>query len=758
MRLTRWLHLILLLSFLAACGKGTGPGTGISFFGPSATPRPPQVGVTHAPDGTAAINSFLELIQASDFTNAYVMLSKTSRESLTQEDFAKRWNDALNTMSAGSFDYQVTSAGPLNPQTAQADYHVTYHTVLVGDIQRDVVATLTLEEGQWRVQWGDGMILPELGTPGNQLVMDYQIPSRGDIYDRDGKPIVAQSDAYALGITPGQMTGKSEGVLVAELARVCGLSPEAVQDSYANAAPDWYVPICEITPDEAKDTLNLSLAGLVVTSYSSRFYTEQGIAPQVVGYTLSISPEELDAYRRLGYRGDEKVGSAGIEKSAEDYLAGKHGGSLYIRDPNGQIVAQLGSSPQQPADSIYLTIDRNLQFYTQQALRGFRGAAVVIERDTGRVLAMASTPDFDPNLFDPNNLNGSYLLGNLLNETDQPLVNRAAQGEYPLGSVFKIITFSAGLESGLYLPETTYDCQYDFNELVPLGGPVLHDWTWQHCQDALASVPQRFCNTSSTKPSGLLTFPQGLMRSCNPYFWHIGLDLYNNGRADDIAKMARAFGLGAPTGIDQIAEASGNISPPGNATDATSKAIGQADTLVTPLQVARFVAAVGNGGTLYRPQLIEKIQPVGGGDPISIFKPEAAGTLPLRPDNLKLLQDAMWSVVHDPRGTANFRLRELSIPVAGKTGTAESGSGTSHAWFAGYTLAAGSTGLPDIAVAVIMENAGEGSDYAAPVFQRILETYYYGAPQRLYWFESKFNVTRTPTPYGGIPTKTPKPK
>ena len=118
----------------------------------------------------------------------------------------------------------------------------------------------------------------------------------------------------------------------------------------------------------------------------------------------------------------------------------------------------------------------------------------------------------------------------------------------------------------------------------------------------------------------------------------------------------------------------------------------------------------------------------------------------------------MISVVENPRGTANFRLRGLSIPVAGKTGTAESGDVKSHAWFAGYTMASQNTGLPDIAIAVILEYQGEGSDWAAPVFKRMVEVYYNGTPQSLYWFESSFGVTETPTPLGGIPTKTPKPK
>ncbi|MGH8247908.1 MAG: penicillin-binding transpeptidase domain-containing protein [Gammaproteobacteria bacterium] len=458
----------------------------------------------------------------------------------------------------------------------------------------------------------------------------------------------------------------------------------------------------------------------------------------------------MDEYRRLGYRGDEKVGQSGIEKWAEDYLAGKHGGSLYVVDPNGQIVTRLGDSPPEPADSIYLTIDENLQFYAQKALTGFNGAVVVLERDTGRVLAMASSPDYNPNLFEPTNPNNT-LLTELLNSGDQPLINRAAQSQYPLGSVFKIITFSAGLESGLYLPETTYDCQYEWTRLPD---QIRHDWTWQHCQDAVRAGD--FCDDSSTLPSGLLTLPEGLLRSCNPYFWDIGYTLFQNDRINDIAAMARVFGLGQPTGIEQVAEAPGQINDPPGAVELVNQAIGQGDVLVTPLQVAMMIAAVGNGGTLYRPQLIEKIQPIEG-DPIVVFKPEARGTLPLRADNLQVLQDALWEVVHNTRGTANFRLRGLNIPVAGKTGTAESGSGLPHAWFAGYTLAADNTSLPDIAIAVIVENVGEGSDYAAPIFKAVVETYYYGQPQSIPWFGPIGGPQYTPTPFGGIPTRTPRP-
>jgi penicillin-binding protein 2 len=220
--------------------------------------------------------------------------------------------------------------------------------------------------------------------------------------------------------------------------------------------------------------------------------------------------------------------------------------------------------------------------------------------------------------------------------------------------------------------------------------------------------------------------------------------------------MARAFGFGAPTGIDQVAEVPGQITDHTQVTDVVNQAIGQGDVLVTPLQVAEMIAAVGNGGTLYRPQLVERIQPVEG-DPLVSFKPEARGTLPLQPERLLALQDALWEVVHNTRGTANFRLRGLTIPVAGKTGTAESGNGPSHAWFAGYTLAGQSTNLPDLAIAVVVENIGEGSDYAAPIFKAIVEAYYYGQPQSIPWFGPIGGPQYTPTPFGGIPTRTPRP-
>ncbi len=552
MKPLRWINFVLIIIFLSACASG-GEGLPPIFGGPTPAPLPTaHATIIPAPDENAAITKYLEALQQDDFETMYSMLAQASRDAVTLEDFSKRWNDALNAMSAAKIEFTINSA-QIGPKNAEVGYSITYKTVLAGDIQRNILVRMTNENNEWKIIWDEAQILPELAG-GNQLVMDYSVPARGDIYDREGLPIVTQSDAFAFGINTGEINLDMQGALTTELGLLCGFDPLDIQDQIDASGPGWYLPMCEGTRAEAQRLISIQPGGLVIAEYNSRYYFDTGLAPQAVGFTQFISPEQLNEYRRLGYNGSEKIGQSGIEQWAEDYLAGQHGGTLSVVSPGGQIISTLGKSDPQPADSVYLTIDSNMQENAQAALEFFRGAIVVMEVDTGRVIAMASSPDFDPNAFDPAN-EANY--GNI-SDVNEPLLNRASQGQYPLGSVFKIITFSAALESGLYLKDTPYDCQYDFTEL---GDPVLHDWTWQHCQDAIAAGEA--CNASSEIPSGLLTLQEGLMRSCNPYFWHIGLDLFKNwDRGGDIAKMARGFGLASKTGIEQIEEASGQILDP----------------------------------------------------------------------------------------------------------------------------------------------------------------------------------------------------
>ncbi len=594
--------------------------------------------------------------------------------------------------------------------------------------------TLSLQDGQWRVQWEDGMILPEL-RGGNRLSMDITIPTRGNIYDANGSALAAQSDAVALGIVPGQIEDGSEGALLVELADLTGLDTAYIRSLYEYAQPDWYIPVGDASAQavERRASVLDELGGLVMTYYNTRYYFNS-TAPHVTGYVQVIPEDQLDNYKRRGYRGDEFVGMAGLEEWGEEKLAGQRGASLYVVDQQGSVITRLAQRDSAPAYSITTTIDKNFQMQVQRAIQGFRGAVVVLERDTGRVLAMASSPPFNPNLFDPNNFNSGWMLGDVFDANSTPLINRAAQSSYPLGSVFKIITMAAALESGIFTPYSSYYCDTTFTELP---GITLYDWTFEKEKPA----------------SGDLTLPEGLMRSCNPWFYHIGLIMYETGFQQEIAKMARGFGLGSPTGIEQIEEVGGNIADITSANDAVQMAIGQGSVLVTPLQVANFIAAVGNGGTLYRPQVVESVETLDG-DPVYRFEAEEIGKLPVSAENLKVIQDAMRTVVTNTRGTAYIPLVGLQMPIYAKTGTATNPNGKPHAWFSGYTNS-NREDLPDIAIAVIAENAGEGSEVAAPIFRRVIEAYYYGKPLSLYRWESSFHITRTPTP---LVTETPQPE
>ena len=693
---------------------------------------PPDTRVTRAPSAQLAAQAFLDSWEKTDYQSMYGQLTAESQGNITSEKFAEKYSNVMNEATVVGLEYQINSA-PTNPDSADISYRLTLHTAIFGDIQRDSQMKLHLEQGEWKVQWDDAAILPDLAG-GNYLGLDRQTSGRATIFDRNGNPLAAQTEAVAIGVWPDYVDLTESKGLISLLTSLTTYRSDTIVNLIENALPGAYIPLGEVAADKDPRKLELlSTWGSAISSrYSRRLYYEDGVAPQVVGYVSAIQQDEMSTYRRKGYLSDDRVGRKGLEYWGEQILTGKPGGSLYLFNPEGKPIQELASAPSEPGRDINTTIDRDFQYGVQKAMSVFKGAIVVLEKDTGRVLAMASSPGYDPNAYETDNYNWNTLLSQITNDPDLPQFNRAAQGQYPLGSVFKLVTLSAALETGRYTQATNFDCGYTFDELP---GFTRYDWTYDHFQE-----------DGVTQPSGLLTLSQGLIRSCNPLFWHIGLDLYNVGLTTAISNMARQFGLGSKTGIEGIDEEVGKVPDPAGQVDAINLAIGQGDLQVTPLQVARFVAALGNGGTLYRPQVIEKIVSRSG-EVTSTFKKEAQGTLPLKPENLLFIQEAMKGVVtsQKPLGTGFLPMRGLEIPVAGKTGTATSAAGKPHAWFAGYTYAE-KEDKPDIAVVVIAENAGEGSEIAAPIFRRVVELYFFGRPLKVYRWEANFDVTRSPTP------------
>ena len=699
------------------------------------------------PDDTARL--FLDAWKVGDYSAMYALLSPLTQDGLSQEMFAARYDEIGRSIALNGIDYQIISSLVISPQEAEVRFRVTLHSAVIGDLTGENRMDLKREETGWTIAWTDATILPDLAD-GSGLRLYQYTPTRANIYDRDGLALAAQTNAVALAIVPNRIGDEgAEEVMLNTLRRLLDVaSNDDIRLLYEPfRETDYYIPLGEVAYEDFRLVEGVlgSVGGVLWQMYSTRYYPgggltpySGGLAPHAVGYVSQIREESLNYYLERGYLGDEYVGQIGLEFAYETELRGTPGGTLYLTGANGQDIKQLITKDSEPPYAIYTTLDRELQRHVQQAIENFTGAVVVIERDTGAVLAMASSPGFDPNLFDTDNPNFSYGLSELSVNPNQALLNRATLGLYPAGSIFKIITMAAALESGHYEPDTIYNCGLEFRELP---GWVGYDWRYD----------------KELPAAGQITLQVGLERSCNPYFWHIGLDLYNRGLTTMLPDMALEFGLGQLTGIE-IDEDAGLVPDPEwkldqtgeewAARDAVQLAIGQSFLQVTPLQVARFVAAVGNGGTLLRPQIVYRIQNAEG-EVLHEFQPDIQGQLPVSSENLEAIHQAMVNVVRDPNATAYRRFLGLNINIAGKTGTATTGDFTDpHAWFVGYTFEERDD-QPDIVVVVLMEYKGEGSDWAAPVFRRIIEAYYKGYPQSLYPWESRIRVPKTPTPTPG---------
>jgi len=721
---------------LAACGTST-----------TAAPAPPSelpdplVLTDSAPDPEAAARNFMNAWKARDYSTMYDMLSPLTQDSITKEAFAQRYEDISRSAALTGLDYEIVSSFIVNPRQSQVRLQTALHSLVAGDINRDLKMELTLVDEAWRVAWSDGLILPELEN-GRNLFLDVVTPTRANIYDRNGLALAANSGAVALWIVPNQIGDEdAELEMLSTLRRLMDYpSNDSIQILYDQIRDtDFRVNLGEVPLEAFQQVQGIlsGVGGVQWGNYDTRLYFDGGLAPHAVGYISWIQEEDLQDYLSQGYQGDEFVGQIGLEYWYEEALRGRPGGTLYTTDAAGRPDTVIASQESEPPFAVYATFDRELQRYTQQALEdsGLTGSVIVLERDTGAVLAMASTPDFDPNIFDTNNPNSASGLTELFQVPKNPLLNRATVGAYPMGSVFKTITMAAALESGFYDADTIYNCGLEFRELP---GITLYDWRFE----------------KELPASGEITLQQALVRSCNPYFFHIGLDLFNRGLETAIPDMAKAFGLGMPTGIE-IGEQGGLVPDPETKLklfddewspgDSVQLAIGQSFLQATPIQVARMVAAIGNGGTLYQPQIINRVESAEG-EILSQFKPIVQGTLPVSSENLEVIQQAMVGVIRDPRGTARKVFLGLNVDMAGKTGTAQTGDLTDpHAWFVAYTFE-GREDIPDIAVVVALEFQGEGSEWAAPVARRIIESYFFGRPIKLYPWEARIRIPATPEP------------
>lgn len=536
---------------------------------------------------------------------------------------------------------------------------------------------------------------------GNRIRIIPASAPRGTFYDRNGELLVTNRPGFTVSLLP--LTAPISDDVKQRISDLVHVPVEEINKKIA--AHSGFNPIrikSDVTPDivsiieEQKD----NYPGVVIEVQPIRDYIYKQQGAHTFGYVSEINDEELAKKKDEGYKSGDIIGKFGLEKVYDKELRGADGGEQVEVDVSGKPVAILGRKDPVPGDDLVLTIDKNLQLAAEKAvdeqlaqIHASAAAAVVMNPQTGEILAMVSRPAFDPNAF-AHGISTKYW--NQLNTNPfHPMDNKTITGEYPPGSTFKIVTGTAALTEGVVTPE---------EKILDTG----HHWI----------IPK---GNSEGEALGWINFREALAHSDNVYFYEMG----NRLGIDRLEKYARMFGLGARTGIDLPYEADGLVAnrryKEKNFEDGEwylsetfDAAIGQGFNLVTPLQAAMVMSQIAADGKRYKPHLVNRIV-APDGSTVKEFEPELLSTLDVPENVIKLVQDGLHDVTK--YGTAASSFRGFNIDIAGKTGTAENSHGRDHGWFVAY----GPFDNPNIVVAVIVEQGGFGSQSAVPIGRKILE-------------------------------------
>ena len=540
--------------------------------------------------------------------------------------------------------------------------------------------------------------------------------SRGLIYDRNHTLLVENRPAFDLNIVLEDAHSVKE--TIGKLADLIDVPYEELMESITKAGDAAFYKPLTLKQDISRDLLAIveahkfDLPGIHIDIEPTRNYINEKTASHLLGYLGQINRKELKSGRYPNVRSGDSIGRYGIEKSFESFLQGTRGGRQIEVDVNGRVIKVLKTVEPVSGNDLHLTLDLELQQTAERLLGENDGAVVAIDPSNGDVLVMASAPGFDQNDF----IGGisTKKWQNLMSNPGRPMNNKAIQAEYPPASTYKIVTALAALEENVIDRNTTSFCPgyYKF------GNRRYHCW--------------------NRHGHGEINVVDAIVQSCDVFFYQAG----EKTGVDALAQYAKGCGLGRSTGIKLDHERLGLIptsawkkkrfKEPWQAGETLSISIGQGFDLVTPLQMAVLIAAVGNGGTLYRPRIVTSIED-SDGNIVQSIEPAITGGLPASKENLALVQRGLLDVVQGDRGTGR-RIRIKGIDIAGKTGTAQvfsrktgekfdnkniSRTLKDHAWFVCYAPAE----APKIAIAVIIEHGEHGSSSAAPVAGALIKKY-----------------------------------
>ncbi len=503
--------------------------------------------------------------------------------------------------------------------------------------------------------------------------------ARGVIYDRAGRPVAINVPSYVVRIRPGDLPFSERDAVVARLSGLLNVpATDIIEALDRNASQRFeYVTIASDIPDDVARLIeeeSRGLPGVDVAVEERREYAFGPMISHILGYTGSVTAEDIAELAAEGYLNDDDIGKTGVEATFEDVLRGEYGSMQVERDAAGRVVRTVEIERQPEAgNSLELTIDIEIQREAEEALSWAtdivdlqRGVVIVMNPQTGEILAMVSQPTYDNNLFARGISNAEYQA--LIEDPNRPLVNFALSEQYPPGSTYKLVTAVGALEDNLITPST----QLETAPFLEIG--TYKYWEWNRRGFGPQDVYQGFAHSSDT------------------YFYQLAGGL----GADRLAHWAQEFGFGQRTGIDLPAEARGIVPTnewkrdvfgqevfPGEVYQA---GIGQGYDTATPLQVLNAYNALANGGWLYKPQIVRRVL-APDGTVVQDFQPELIRTLDVDPETLRVMRLAAREVITSRH---TFNLADLPIVVAGKTGTAEFGVRDAenrlpfHSWFVAF--------------------------------------------------------------------------
>ncbi len=550
----------------------------------------------------------------------------------------------------------------------------------------------------WYLQVLEGAKLREMSDKNRTRIRPVAAP-RGILYDRNGLALVDNRPAFTLSFIPRDMEDRN--TVLARVAVLLKIPLTELQDALARVPADSLRPVRVRRGLSLEDVARIEewkieLPGVVVEVEPQRVYPTNSFAAHLLGYVREVSEEQT---RQGRYRRGDMVGQTGLERVLDEHLRGRDGGERIEVDALGRPVQVIQREEARPGGQVITTIDRRVQETAERAMTGRAGAIVVMDPRTGDLLALTSSPAYDLERFTGNLDREAWAA--VMRDPNHPLLNRALQSQYAPGSVFKMVVAAAGLQERTLSPADGTYCNGEFT----LGKWRFGDWL--------------------KGGHGHVDLRSSIVNSCNVFFYQAGLKV----GPEAIARYARAFGLGAPSGIDLSGERPGLVPSPDwkrarlgrswTAGETLNVAIGQGQLLVTPLQVARMMSAFANRGVLWKPRLVQRVERADG--TLAYSEPtRMTGQVDLSPPVWEFLRQAMAGVVSGGTGVAS---RIPGIEIAGKTGTAQSvahsdsAKGQDHAWFASFAP----VDDPQVVVVVLVERGGKGGQVAAPIAKQIYQ-------------------------------------